>query len=191
MGRMISSLAALFLILCFFLPWVTVSCSGRPVATVSGQDLAAGLTVETFGNAEHFEGETILYLVPLAGALALGLALIGGRAGRGASIVQIVLAVLVALLLYLTWSNMQSQVRQYNFDVSLKVGFLGSVFAAYALAEVPYSLSYLSRTAFSWLLEREKKYCFTSWSVPPNSLVKAWASRMCSKALSCPNDLLL
>jgi lysylphosphatidylglycerol synthetase-like protein (DUF2156 family) len=126
---MISSAAALLLMLCFFLPWVTVSCSGQPVATVSGQDLASGMTVEAFGSSEHLEGETVLYLVPLAGVIALGLALIGGRVGKGLSIAQIILAVLVSLLLFLTWNNMQSQIRQYNLDVSLKIGFLGSILA--------------------------------------------------------------
>lgn len=129
MGRMISIIAALFLVFCFFLPWVSVSCSGQPVATVSGQDLAGGRTIEAFGSTERIEGEAILYLVPLSGVMALGLALLSGRTGKGASIMQIVVGVVAVLLLYLTWSNMQSQIRQYNFEVSLKIGFLGSIFA--------------------------------------------------------------
>lgn len=66
MSKLISP-AGLVALICFFLPWITVSCGNMPVITnASAMDLAVGITI----NGEPSEGNAALYLA-LVGAFVL------------------------------------------------------------------------------------------------------------------------
>jgi hypothetical protein len=62
-------------LICFFMPWVTVSCNKQPLATLSGWQIATGWSMGATGGAgagaqpQAQSGDTILLLV-LLGALA-------------------------------------------------------------------------------------------------------------------------
>lgn len=60
-GSKLMSPAAVLILLCFFLPWITVSCAGQPVQSVTGWQLASD------GRSPE------LFLVPLAALTVLGI----------------------------------------------------------------------------------------------------------------------
>lgn len=69
---LISRAAAIFIGICFFLPWITVSCSGVEV-TASGWELATG--VQQDGQAvddEQAEGDVKYFIVPVVAIVVLG-----------------------------------------------------------------------------------------------------------------------
>lgn len=72
-GRFLSGPAALVVLLCFFLPWITVSCAGEQLAQFTGYDLALGTMI----GLEQIEGDPLFLLVPLAALIALGLIIAG------------------------------------------------------------------------------------------------------------------
>ena len=70
-------------VLCFFLPWITVSCQGMPLSfSFSGWTLAVGTTIEN----QRIPGEPILFLVVLAAIALIPLSLLGS--GRGREVVR-------------------------------------------------------------------------------------------------------
>lgn len=60
-GSKIMGPAAAVAFICFFLPWVAVSCAGQPVKSMTGMDLATQWN------------ETVAYIVPLGALVVLGL----------------------------------------------------------------------------------------------------------------------
>jgi len=73
-------------LICFFLPWVNVSCQGQKVATFSGIHLVTGTTVEQpqmFGPAEERKigGETLAILVLLSACAGLALSFLKDKKG--------------------------------------------------------------------------------------------------------------
>ena len=63
-GRYISGPAAVFVLLLFFLPWVTIACNGVRLGQFSGYQLAAGGEVD---------GDPLLWLIPLMAIIAVAL----------------------------------------------------------------------------------------------------------------------
>jgi zinc ribbon protein len=81
MKSKVSPVLFLVTVLCFLLPFITVSCNGQKIASLSGTELAFGSTVEQpqmFGGGtakRHFDAEpmaTIAFLCAIAG-IAVGL----------------------------------------------------------------------------------------------------------------------
>lgn len=96
-------------LLCFFLPWITVSCQGMPLSfSFSGWTLAVGTTIEN----QRVPGEPILFVVLLAAILLIPLSLVARGKTRNEVRNSLVLrgltsAVPVVLLLYKAgqWNN--------------------------------------------------------------------------------------
>jgi hypothetical protein len=65
-GKILSTSAALIVLICFFLPWVTVSCSEQEVATLSGYDLSVGTDIDLGVGTEEVDPDPIIFVVPLA-----------------------------------------------------------------------------------------------------------------------------
>jgi len=89
MVKMIKTLSpAIFalVILCFFLPWVTVSCGGQRIATFSGIQMVAGTTVEEpqmFGppKKRKVEAEPLALLAFLSAACGFAISFIRNKKG--------------------------------------------------------------------------------------------------------------
>jgi hypothetical protein len=81
-GYKVSSSSAALAIVCFFLPWVMVSCSGQPLLSLSGWDLAAGKTLETGFGSEKMPGEPLMFLALLPGLAVFGLAYLTSVRGK-------------------------------------------------------------------------------------------------------------
>jgi len=75
-GRLFSTSAAFVVLICFFLPWITVSCSEQEIATMSGLDLAVGTDIDLGVGKEEVEPDLIIFIVPLAALVVMGLVLL-------------------------------------------------------------------------------------------------------------------
>ncbi|MEZ4867540.1 MAG: hypothetical protein R3C14_39805 [Caldilineaceae bacterium] len=96
MSKLISP-AGLVTLICFFLPWITVSCGNMPVITnASAMELAQGITV----NGQSQEGDPLLYLL-LVGAIILLLA--GMKLWNARSALASTGALLGSLLVVVIW----------------------------------------------------------------------------------------
>lgn len=131
-GKIISGPAAVFVIVLFFLPWVSVSCDGEELGTLNGMQLATGTVPEESDDvleSSDLGGEPILFIVPLAGAVALLLMVIAlwkkgfaENAGWG----RIIVALLGVLVLVLEWLQLQSQ-NESGFEILLEPAMWGTL----------------------------------------------------------------
>lgn len=123
-----SGLAAL---VCFFLPWIMVSCEGQPVASFSGWQLATGGTVQTpFGpQTTNPSFDMLLVLLgTIAAVVMVALVYQSRMALRRAAVVVLGAAglglALLLLKLVTTSSQVASQAEQQGaMGVSLDVQF--------------------------------------------------------------------
>ena len=73
--KIISSSAAGVVLVCFFLPWITVSCEEQELFTLSGWDMSTGTEVDLGFGTEQVEPDLIFFIIPLAAFVVLGLVL--------------------------------------------------------------------------------------------------------------------
>lgn len=68
----VSRSAAILIVICFFFPWVTISCSGIEI-TASGWELATGVQEEGQQvDEEQAEGDALYFIVPIVAIVVLG-----------------------------------------------------------------------------------------------------------------------
>lgn len=124
-GRVLSGPAALFVLLCFFLPWVTVSCNNQPVARLSGYQLAAGGEINTGLGSQSFDGDAAVFMPAGAALLSLGL-LIGLTTGKMskavAGIGQLLLAAAGLAVVWLKWDQLSQNAAANGLEVSAELG---------------------------------------------------------------------
>lgn len=140
-GHRFSSIGGALLAICFFLPWVAVSCGGSQIGHVSGLDLAVGqVTVDAgFGGIKQEldgGGDPVLFLVPLAGVGAIALAIRAmGRTGMDLldRLGPIALGALSLLILILKLVNSSSGTDDLGFTISYRAGLWGVVLGSLAL----------------------------------------------------------
>jgi len=109
MSKLISP-AGLVAFICFFLPWITVSCGNMPVINnASAMELAQGITV----NGQTNEGDPLLYLLLVGAAVLIlaGMKLWNDRSGL-ASVGALLGSLLVIAIWFLFRKGLQDQVAQ-------------------------------------------------------------------------------
>ena len=129
-GHKVSSLGAGVAVLCFFLPWVMVSCGNQPIASFSGWQLAAGTSVGSGFGASQLPGTPILFLALLAGAVVLALAYLALRRGRLTRLDgfgPIGLGSLTLLVLFAQFNTMQGEMGQQGVTATTQYGLWGTV----------------------------------------------------------------
>jgi|APCry1669189070_1035195.scaffolds.fasta_scaffold02567_1 zinc-ribbon domain len=138
-GIKITGPAAAAAVLCFFMPWVLVSCNNQPVASFSGWQLAAGGVVDSALGPMPLSGSPSIFLILLAALGALGLAFAIHRGTldlRRATFGWIGLGTLSLLLLVFKFVGADSQASQQagaNIHVDLRFGYWGSFVSNIAL----------------------------------------------------------
>jgi hypothetical protein len=115
-------------VLCFILPFVSVSCNRQKVVTFTGFQLALGTTVQqpqVFGSskAQKVDPEpmAVLALVCCLAAVVLGF-----LSSRAVQISAAVLAGVSVVALMLLKSNLESKVQQQSlgaFQIDFEIGF--------------------------------------------------------------------
>jgi hypothetical protein len=82
-GYKVASPAAVIVILCFFLPWMFVSCAGSMGTSFTGLELAFGKQTEVMaGMVQRIPGEPLILLALLAAIAVLVLAGLAIRRGK-------------------------------------------------------------------------------------------------------------
>lgn len=129
-GHKVASPAATIAILCFFLPWILVSCSGQPIKSFSGWELAAGTSMAIgFGQAQEIPGNPILFLVLLAGLGVLALAYFALQRGAATKLDGWGLIGLGALplLVLLPQLGGQNEAAQQGIQIDYQYGLWGVI----------------------------------------------------------------
>ena len=136
--RHVSSASFLFALLCFSLPFVTLSCPGANI-TFSGTQLATGTTVEVpqmFGETtqKKFDSEPLALLALLCALVGLALGL---SSARGARTISAAVGLLGALLLLALKAKITGDVAREGegmLSVSYGLGYwlalISNLFAA-------------------------------------------------------------
>lgn len=141
--RRLASVGSALVLICFFLPWLLVSCSFDPNGDsgikVSGYEIASG-NYQIAENLNQFGGlfggssyETsnsdvaypLLALIPLVGALGL-MALNGRASGSVAAIIAGILGIGGMLLFSLAVSRLQPDLQGMMLQTSYQTGYWGS-----------------------------------------------------------------
>jgi hypothetical protein len=142
-GSAIMGPAAVVAFVCFFLPWVTSSCQGQPVATLSGRELAAGTIVELRPapgapavQTQRVEPQRSLYAIPLVALVCLllvALALMRVIRPPLAGLIAGVLAILCLLILLNRTIEIRRQADDNGFEVEARYGVFGVTLAYLAM----------------------------------------------------------
>jgi hypothetical protein len=137
-GNKIIGPAGIVALVCFFMPWVLVSCENQPVASFTGMQLAAGGRVGSGLGAQPLRGSPELFLVLFAAAGCIALVYLayrGRMAVRRAAAFAIGLAALSLLLMFAKFAGAPGQTSQMGAAVKLDLqyGFWGSVLANLAI----------------------------------------------------------
>ena len=136
-GNIISTTAALIVLLFFFLPWVTVSCEDEDIDTLSGYDLSVGTDLDLGVGTEELDPDPIIFVVPLAAVVVVGLVILsttGVLRPSLASAAQIAAASMGLLVLAFKWLDARNQAAAYDFvSVSIEIGVWITVFSFIAI----------------------------------------------------------
>ncbi|HMC31579.1 MAG TPA: zinc ribbon domain-containing protein [Candidatus Angelobacter sp.] len=150
MKSKVSPVLFLVTVLCFLLPFVTVSCNGQKVATFTGVQLAAGTTVEQpqmFGRPMEKRVDaqplaTVAFICAIAG---IGLSFLGVRAAIAPAISGIVGALLLVWLQSKLSSDISKQ-AQSMFRLEYESGFVLTLILFVAAAAWNAYVFFSSRT---------------------------------------------
>lgn len=138
--KKLSPVIFLIVIICFFLPFVNVSCEGTKVAALTGIQLVTGTEIEqpsVFGEpkqTEKADAEPFASAALLSAVLGLGLSFLKGRRS---SIVPAILGVAGFVLLLLLKFKIDNEVLkegegmvQVEYGIGFWLAFLFLLFAA-------------------------------------------------------------
>ncbi|MBW4616223.1 MAG: hypothetical protein KME21_23705 [Desmonostoc vinosum HA7617-LM4] len=134
-GKKVSASLFAVILICFFLPFVTVSCDNRPVFQMSGVEMATGKTVSTpdiFGSqtqSQKIPGDSRAALVFAAAALGIGTSLIKIRKSSliSAGIGAFGLVMLLSLKSEIDKQIINNGASYAGFKADYGVGFWGSI----------------------------------------------------------------
>jgi len=129
-GHSISFSGALVSLICFFLPWMTVSC-GQKVTTLTGIQLALGGTIPTNMEPEKRNGDIFILLALLAAVAAIVVVILAWRRGAASRTDGYWLLGLGGLALLILAGKFASNQTDTSGDVDVIVqyhaGFWGAV----------------------------------------------------------------
>jgi hypothetical protein len=134
-GNKISGAASAIACVCFFMPWVLVSCEQQPVASFTGWQLASGGTVSSALGPLPLQGSPEIFLVLLSSIAALALIYMVYRSQldlRRASYGLIGVAVVSLFLMLTKFLGAESRATAeagVEVSVRLRFGFWGVVLA--------------------------------------------------------------
>ncbi len=130
------NLPPILVVIFFFMPWLTFSCSGQPLGTFSGWQLATGnLGINQTSSGYQYNGDAKLFIIPLVGIVALVTVNIGRELPKlwyvGAGIVGILFQVYYYLDIQRQISDASNQGA--IITVAYEIGWWLTVFALVAI----------------------------------------------------------
>ncbi len=136
LGSKIAGLAATIAVIGFFLPWVTVSCAGSELMTMSGYEVAQGGVVQTlYGPSDPMPSNPLLFVAPGAAVLIcliFYVAYARGRIGLFATLIQAVLAGVGAWQIFAVLNQLRAEYGDPDMliqaSVQTEYGFWMTVF---------------------------------------------------------------
>lgn len=116
------------ILVCFFLPFVTVSCQGHEVVTLSGVQLVTGSTVESpdffgKGKSERIPAEPVAVFTLLCAIAGLAASSMKGRTGIGAAATTAIVGLILLLLLKARFDSSLLEKGGGMFVLNYRAGF--------------------------------------------------------------------
>jgi len=139
-GYKVASPGAIVVLVCFFLPWVFVSCYGQPIAQFSGYELAAGPMIQgPFGGAERADPTPILFGVPAVGLAVLAFAFMTTQRRRTNLLDKIgtpafgLLTIVAMIFGFLSDADGLQELAQQGISIEFRIGFWGTLLGLLAV----------------------------------------------------------
>jgi energy-converting hydrogenase Eha subunit E len=135
----VAGFAAAGKLVCFFLPWILVSCQGEPVMSVSGWQIATGSTIQTAFGPQVLDPSPDLMVIVLAALGSLALAFLVIRRSfslRIAAIAWTTIATLSAAWLMLRFIGVEESAQNrggMGVQIQMQYGYWGTLLASFAL----------------------------------------------------------
>lgn len=147
-NRKVSPALFAFALVCFFMPFVSVSCDGSRLKSLTGIQLVTGTTVEQpalFGprQTKRVDGDPVAMLAFLCGLVGLGVGFLKSKTSHVAGVAAGVGGVLLLLLLKNRGDNEIMQEGKGLLEIDWELGFWlvlllylgGAILSAYAVAQ--------------------------------------------------------
>lgn len=116
---LISRAAAIFIGICFFLPWITVSCSDLEI-TASGWELATGVQQDgQTVDEEQAEGDAKYFLVPVVAIVVLGASFLALTMARMVYFGAGAIGIGFMIWVYMDFQSQVQDAAQQGFVISL------------------------------------------------------------------------
>lgn len=129
-GHKTGSSGASLVIVCFFMPWILVSCGAGQPMQFSGWDLAAGTTVNTGFGTEKLPGTPAIFIIIFAALAAIVLAYLAYQRGHITSLDRfglIGLGSVPLITMFSQLSKLSEQATREGFLVENQFGLWGCV----------------------------------------------------------------
>jgi inositol-phosphate transport system permease protein len=127
-GYKIGIPGAVLAIVCFFLPWIAFVVEGMPFASLTGSQIASGITINTNEGVKLLHGSMLNYLVPLVGIVVLVQAFFAYRRGyvsRWDGLGTIGLGVVALLIVWGQFSETSRVAEREGIALQFQYGIIG------------------------------------------------------------------
>lgn len=132
-------------LMCFFLPWITVSCSGQKIVTLSGIQLATGTTIKepkmfegserpysyakrSKGSSERIKGDIFAIIALLASIGGIGMGFLKDRESSIGSAVTGSIGVISLIILSIRLNNQILKEGGGLLQLDYRIGFYLTLF---------------------------------------------------------------
>lgn len=142
--NLLARVAKLVALLGFFLPWVTVSCSGNQLAEATGWQLMTGDVQMSGPAADQFnKPEPAVLIIVVFAIIALGLLVGLLTKGRAAATAMIVSSIAAIALSFVAFENMRESLRNEITEAQAEPPTLGGtqIFSADQMSEMSRSMA--------------------------------------------------
>lgn len=132
-GNKISGSGALTAVVCFFLPWVLVSCGSNQVRNFTGWELAAGTTINNGWTVQSVSGTPELFFVLAAGLAVLTLIYFSWKnqqVYKYQGVGLVILGIIPLGIIFWQFNSLQNEVASQSLStiqVNYQLGFWGVI----------------------------------------------------------------
>jgi len=135
-GYKIGIPGAVLAIVCFFLPWIAFIVEDMPFASLTGSQIASGITINTNEGVKLLHGSMLNYLIPLVGIVVLMQAFFAYRRGhvsRWDGLGTIGLGVVTLLIVWGQFPETSQVAERARITLQFQYGIIGVYLALAAL----------------------------------------------------------
>jgi len=127
-GQIVGTAASILAIITFFLPWIVIADSIKPLASLTGWQIASGALLASSAGDVLFRGSTISYIVPFVGIIVLvsaSISFIRKRVNRWDGLGTIALSIVVLFTILIQFGASRQLAVEGGVHLQIQIGMLG------------------------------------------------------------------